>query len=164
VQSLRPQFAFWRNEVEFHRRGLLRFATAAVALPALTSGARALDYPTRPIHMMVGIPAGLAPDIVARLFGAALSERFGQPLVVENRTGSGGIIAAQAIAGAPADGYALLLVISGYASGGALYPNIAFNFVHDIAPVAYLGTSPFVMSVPASFPAKTVPEFIAYAK
>jgi tripartite-type tricarboxylate transporter receptor subunit TctC len=114
--------------------------------------------------MLVGIPAGLAPDVVARLLGAALSERFGQALVVENRTGSGGIIAAQAVASAPADGYSLLLVISGYASGGALYPNIAFNFVRDIAPVAYLGTSPFVMSVPPSFPAKTVPEFIAYAK
>jgi tripartite-type tricarboxylate transporter receptor subunit TctC len=114
--------------------------------------------------MLVGIPAGLAPDVVARLVGSALSERFGQALVVENRTGSGGIIAAQAVASAPADGYSLLLVISGYASGGALYPNIAFNFVRDIAPVAYLGTSPFVMSVPPSFPAKTVPEFIAYAK
>jgi len=93
-----------------------------------------------------------------------LSERFGQPIIVENRPGSGGIIGAQTVARAPADGHTLLLVLSGYASGAALYPNIAFNFVRDIAPVALVGSVPYLMSVNPSFPAKTVLEFIAYAK
>ena len=150
--------------MKFHRREFLHFATGAIALPALTSRAAALDYPTRPIRMLVGIPPGLAPDIVARLIGSPLSERFSQPVVVENRPGSGGIIGAQTVARAPADGQTLLLVISGYASGGALYPNIPFNFVRDIAPVAFIGSVPYVMSAHPSFPAKTVPEFIAYAK
>ena len=146
------------------RRQFLHLAAGAAAQPAVSRFAWAQPYPSRPIRIVVGIPAGLAPDIVARFIGAPLSERFGQPVVVENRPGSGGIIGAQTVARAPADGHTLLLVISGYASGAALYPNIPFNFVRDIAPVAFVGSVPYVMSVNPSFPANTLPEFIAYAK
>ena len=150
--------------MKIHRREFLYLTTGAVLLSALRSGAAALDYPTRPIRIVVGIPAGLAPDVVARLIGSALPDRLGQPVVVENRVGSGGIVGAQAVTRSPADGYTLLLVISGYASGGALYPHIDFDFVRDIAPVALVGRVPYVMSVAPSFPAKTVTEFITYAK
>src|SRR5215203_6931000 len=146
------------------RRKTLHLAIGAAALPFATHVARAQAYPTRQVRIIVGLPAGLAPDILARLIGPALSERYGQPVVVENRPGSGGIIGAQTVARAPADGHTLLLVLSGYASGGALYPKLAFNFVRDIAPVALIGSVPYLMCVTPSFPAKTVPDLIAYAK
>jgi tripartite-type tricarboxylate transporter receptor subunit TctC len=147
-----------------HRREFLHLTLAVAALPAMGRIARAQAYPMRQVKIVVGLPPGLAPDIVARLIGPSLSDRFGQSVIVENRPGSGGIIGAQTVARAPADGHTLLLVLSGYASGGALYPNIPFNFVRDIAPVALIGSVPYLMCVNPSFPAKTVPEFIAYAK
>jgi len=146
------------------RRQFLQIAVSVVTLPQQTYVAAALDYPSRPIRIIVGIPAGLAPDVAARLVGPPLSERFGQPVVVENRPGAGGVIGAQAVASAPPDGNTLLLIISGYAASAALYPNLALNFSRDIAPVAFIGHTPFVMAVNPSFPARTVPEFIPYAK
>ena len=146
------------------RRQFLQMAARAVAIRAQISVAVALDYPTRPVHMIVGIPAGLAPDVAARLIGPPLSERLGQPVVIENRPGAGGVIGAQVVGSSPPDGTTLLLVISGYAASAALYPKTAFNFVRDIVPVAFIGSTPFLMSVNPSFPAKTIPEFITYAK
>ena len=113
---------------------------------------------------MVGLPAGLQPDIVARLVAQGLSERLGQPVVVENRPGAGGNIATELIVRAPPDGYLLLLTIASDAFNASLYSNLTFNYVRDIAPVAMICTTPFVMVVNPSVPAKTVPEFIAYAK
>src|SRR6185369_18034452 len=133
-------------------------------LPAQICSAAALDYPARPVHIVVGIPPGLAPDVAARLIGPALSERFGQPVIVENRPGAGGVIGAQAVSSAAPDGHTLLLVLSGYAASASLYPSTTFNFVRDIAPVAIIGNTPYLMMVNQSFPAKTVSEFIAYAK
>jgi len=146
------------------RRQFLQIAVSVVTLPQQTYVVAALDYPSRPIRIIVGIPAGLAPDVAARLVGPPLSARFGQPVVVENRPGAGGVIGAQAVASAPPDGNTLLLIISGYAASAALYPNLALNFSRDIAPVAFIGHTPFVMAVNPSFPARTVPEFIPYAK
>ena len=146
------------------RRQFLQMAARAVAIRAQISVAVALDYPTRPVHMIVGIPPGLAPDVAARLIGPPLSERLGQPIVIENRPGAGGVIGAQVVGSSPPDGTTLLLVISGYAASAALYPKTAFNFVRDIVPVAFIGSTPFLMSVNPSFPAKTIPEFITYAK
>ena len=143
----------------------LRLLLAVVALVMTVSCLAYADaWPTRPIKLVVGIPAGLAPDVAARLVGPPLSERLGQPIVIENRLGAGGIIGAQAVASAPPDGNTLLLIISGYAASAALYPKLSFNFVRDIAPAAIIGSTPYVMTVNPSFPAKTVPEFIAYAK
>ena len=105
------------------RRRFLQLAASAVTLPTQIFTAAALDYPTRPVHIMVGIPPGLAPDIAARLIGPALSERFGQPVIVENRPGAGGVIGAQAVSSAAPDGHTLLLVLSGYAASAALYPS-----------------------------------------
>ena len=124
------------------RRQFLQIAVSVVTLPQQTYVAAALDYPSRPIRIIVGIPAGLAPDVAARLVGPPLSARFGQPVVVENRPGAGGVIGAQAVASAPPDGNTLLLIISGYAASAALYPNLALNFSRDIAPVAFIGTHP----------------------
>ncbi|MGO9699885.1 MAG: Bug family tripartite tricarboxylate transporter substrate binding protein [Xanthobacteraceae bacterium] len=146
------------------RRKFLHLAAGAAVLPTLSRGASALDYPTRPVHIIVDIPAGLAPDVVARLVGPPLSQRLGQPVVIENRPGAGGNIGAEAVVRAQPDGYTLLVMISGNAANAALYPQLDFNFVRDIAPVAFLGATPLVMSVNPSFPAKTVPEFIVYAK
>jgi tripartite-type tricarboxylate transporter receptor subunit TctC len=139
-------------------------AAGAAALPAFPDAAAALDYPTRPVHMIVDLPAGLAPDVMARLVSAPLSERLGQPIVIENRPGAGGNIGAEVVVRAPPDGYTLLAMISGNAASGALYPNLDFNFIRDIAAVAFLGYTPFTMVVNPSVPAKTVAEFIAYAK
>jgi tripartite-type tricarboxylate transporter receptor subunit TctC len=146
------------------RRNFIRLAAGAVALSALPRIARAQAYPSRPVQIIVDLPAGLAPDVAARLIGPALSDRLGQPVVIDNRPGAGGNIGAEAVVRAPPDGYTLLLAISGNAANAALYPTLTFNFVRDIAPVAFIGTTPFVMSVNPSFPAKTVPEFITYAK
>ncbi len=146
------------------RREFLKFAATAVTLPAQIYPAAALQYPTRPVHIVVGNPPGLAPDIAARLIGPALSERFGQPVIVENRPGAGGVIGAQAVSSAAPDGHTVLLMLSGYAASAALYPSTTFNFVRDIAPVAFIGNTPYLMMVNQSFPSKTVSEFIAYAK
>ena len=145
------------------RRKFLHLATAA-ALPSLTGIANALGYPTRPVHIVVGFPAGGAPDIIARLIGQWLSERLGQQFLVDNRPGAAGNIGTEIVAKAPPDGYTLLLAVSTTAVNAALYTNLNFNFIRDVAPVASIGGTPFVMAFNPSFPAKTIPEFIAYAK
>jgi tripartite-type tricarboxylate transporter receptor subunit TctC len=125
---------------------------------------RAQAYPTRPVRLVLTTTSGGPADAVARPIGQWLSERLGQPVVIENRPGAGGNIGVEAVVRAPADGYTLLLVATGHASNATLYDNLNFNFIRDIAPVASLIRGPFVMVVNASFPAKTVPELIAYAK
>ena len=146
------------------RRRFLHLAASAVALPAFSHTARAQAYPTRPVQMIAMFPAGSAPDIIARLAGQWLSERLGQQFVIENRPGFGGNIATEFVVRAPPDGYTLLMPVSTNAVNAALYPNLNFNFIRDIAPVAGIANAPFVMVVPFIIPAKTVPEFIAYAK
>ncbi len=145
------------------RRSFLHLAGAA-ALAALPRVGRAESYPTRSVQMIVDLPAGLAPDVAARLIAPALSQRLGQSVVVENRPGAGGNIGAEYVVRAAPDGYTLLAAISGNAVNGALYPKLSFNFARDIAPVAFVGYTPFVLAVTPSFPAKTAAEFIAYAK
>jgi tripartite-type tricarboxylate transporter receptor subunit TctC len=139
-------------------------AASAAALSPFSRIAYAQSYPTRPVQIIVDLPAGLAPDVAARLIAPPLSERLGQAVVVENRPGAGGNIGAEAVVRAAPDGYTLLLVISGNAVNATLYPNLNFDFLRDIAPVAFIGVTPFVLAVHPSFPAKTIPEFIAYAK
>src|SRR5215813_7142025 len=147
-----------------HRRQFLHVAAGAAALPAVSRIATAQTYPTRPVRIIVGLPAGLATDILARLVGQSLSERLGKQFIVENRPGAGGNLATEAVVRAPADGYTLLQVNSGNAVNASLYANLNFNFIRDITPVACVARTPFVMVVNPSSPAKTVPEFIAYAK
>jgi len=147
-----------------HRRQFLHLAAGAAALPAVSRVARAQAYPARPVRFVVGFPAGGSPDIIARLAGQWLSERLGQQFVIENRPGFGGNIATEFVVRAPPDGYTLLMPVSTNAVNATLYPNLSFNFVRDIAPVARIANAPFVVLVPLSFPAKTLPEFIAYAK
>jgi tripartite-type tricarboxylate transporter receptor subunit TctC len=144
------------------RRRFLQLAASVAALPA--SLVRAQAYPARPVRVIVGLPAGGTPDIYARLIAEWLSERLGQPFVVENRPGASGNIATELVVRAVPDGYTLLLVIAPNVINATLYPDLKFNFIRDTAPVASIGGSPFVMVVNPSFPAKTVPEFIAYAK
>jgi tripartite-type tricarboxylate transporter receptor subunit TctC len=146
------------------RRNFLHLAAGAAALPALSRFAWAQAYPTRPVRLIVGFGAGSAPDIIARLMGQWLSERLGQPFVIENRPGAGGTIATEAVVRAPADGYMLLLVSSANAVNAALYDKLNFNFIRNVAPVAIIVRQPLVMAVHPSVPAKTVPEFIAYAR
>ena len=146
-----------------HRR-VLRLAAAAGALPAISRIAWAQAYPTRPVRIIVGFAAGGAPDILARLIGQGLSERLGQQFIVENRPGAGTNIATEAVVRAPPDGYALLQFGPSSAINATLYKKLNFNFTHDIAPVASMVRIPIVMLVNPSLPAKTVPEFIAYAK
>jgi tripartite-type tricarboxylate transporter receptor subunit TctC len=146
------------------RRKFFHLAAGATVCTAASPGAIAQTYPTRPVRIIVGFAAGGAPDILARLFGEWLSERLGQPFVVENRTGAGGNIATEAVVQAPPDGYTLLLTSVGNAVNASLYDNLNYNFLRDIAPVAGISREPLAMEVHPSFPAKTVPEFIAYAK
>ena len=146
------------------RRNFLRLAAGAAALPAVSRFAWAQTYPTRPVRIIVGFAPAGAGDIVARLMGQWLSERLGQPFVVENRPGANGNIAAQAGVRAPADGYTLLMVSSANAANAALYDKLSFNFLRDIAPVAGIIRTPYVMAVNPTVPAETIPEFIAYAK
>jgi tripartite-type tricarboxylate transporter receptor subunit TctC len=124
----------------------------------------ALDYPTRPVRFVVGFPAGSATDIVGRLMAQSLSERFGQQFIVENRPGAGSNIAAEAVVRADPDGYTLLQAASPNAINATLFSNLGFNFIRDIAPVVGIFQYPYVMVVNSAVPAKTVPEFIAYAK
>jgi tripartite-type tricarboxylate transporter receptor subunit TctC len=146
------------------RREFLHLAAAAATLPAVSSIALAVDYPTRPVHLIVGFPAGLAPDIIARLIGAPLSQRLGQPVVVDNRPGAGSNIGTEIVATARPDGYTLLEVTATNTVNATIYDNLTFNFIRDIAPVASIGLGAFVMVVNSVVPAKTVPEFIAYAQ
>ena len=146
------------------RRRLLHLVMGAIALAAVSTIANAQSYPTRPVRLIVGQAAGSGSDIIARLIGQHLSDQLGQPFVVENRPGAGGKIAAEAVARAPPDGYTLLLITSTNAINAALYDKLNFNFIRDIRPIASIIRSPLVMEVSPSFPAKTVSEFIAYAK
>jgi tripartite-type tricarboxylate transporter receptor subunit TctC len=147
-----------------HRRRFLHLAAGAAALPAVTRIAWAQAYPSRPVRIVVGFAAGGPADIVARLIAQWLSERLGQPFVVENRTGAATNIAAEAVARSPPDGYTLLFVTSANAVNTTLYEKLSFNLSRDIVPVASLMRAPSVLEVNPSVPAKTVPEFIAYAK
>jgi tripartite-type tricarboxylate transporter receptor subunit TctC len=146
------------------RRKFLHLAAGAVALPAVSRIALAQTYPTRPVRWIVGYPPGGATDIAARLMGQWLSERLSQPFVIENRPGASGNIGTQAVVNAAPDGYTLLLVNAGNAINATLYDNLSFNFIRDIAPVASIVRVPLVMQINPSVPAKTVPEFINYAK
>ena len=146
------------------RRHFLRLAASAVALPAAPWLAAADDYPSRPVHLIVAFPPGGGADIVARIIGQALSERLGQSFVIENRPGAGANIAAELVVRAPPDGYTLLQIISAVATNPWLYQNLSFDFIRDIRPVATTTRSAFVMVVNPDFPAKTIPEFIAYGK
>jgi tripartite-type tricarboxylate transporter receptor subunit TctC len=146
------------------RRQFLYMAAGAVATPAISPVARAQGYPTRPVRLMVGDAPGGAPDIVARLMGKWLSEGFGQQIVVENRPGAGNTIAMDIVAKAPPDGYTLALVGTSAATSATLYQNLSYDLVRDFAPVAGLVRGPLVMVVDPGFPAKTVAEFIVYAK
>src|SRR5215831_8526727 len=134
------------------RRKFLHLAAGAAALPALSRTARAQSYPAQPIHLIVTFAAGTAPDIIARLIGQWLSERIGQQFVIENRPGFGGNIATEYVVRAPPDGYTLLMPVSTNAVNATLYPNLSFNFIRDIAPVASVANAPFVVIVPPSFP------------
>jgi len=146
------------------RRKFLHLAAGTAASPVLPRSASALDYPTRPIHLVVGFFAGGLSDILARLIAQALSERLGQQVVVDDRPGAGSNLATEIVARAPGDGYTLLLVPFTATINATLYDNLNFNFVRDIAPVATISSTPGVMVVNLSLPARTLPEFIAYAK
>ncbi len=146
------------------RRRFLHLAAGAVALPALSHTASAQSYPAKPVRLVVQVPAGSAPDIIARVVAQGLSDRLGQPVVIDNRPGASGNIATEAVVRAPADGYTLLLAMSANAINASLYNNLRFSFVRDTAPVALIGPIPLVMEVNPQVPATTVPEFIAYAK
>lgn len=150
--------------MELVRRQFLRLAGATVAAPAFSSFALAQAFPARPVRILVGFGAGGSPDITARLIAQWLSERLGQQFIIENRPGAGGNIAAEAALRAPADGYTLLWVAAANAVSATLSDKLNFDFVRDIAPVASITRGPQVMEVNPSFPAKTVPEFIAHAK
>ena len=146
------------------RRQFLHLAAGAVALPALSRIAWAQAYPTRPVRIVVGFPPGTSSDITARLIAEWLSRRLGQQVLVENRTGAGTNIAAETVVQASPDGYSLLWVTQTNAINATLYESLNFNFIRDIAPVAGVIRVPTVMMINPSVPAKTVPEFIAYAK
>jgi len=146
------------------RRQFLHLATGAVAFSTVSSRARAQSYPTRPVRIIVGFPAGGPTDIVARLIAQWLSERLDQQFVIENRPGAASNIGTEAALKAPPDGYTLLQVTSTNAVNVTFYENLNFNFATDIAPVAGIIRVPFVMELNPSVPAGTVPEFIAYAK
>jgi tripartite-type tricarboxylate transporter receptor subunit TctC len=151
--------------VKLPRRRFLRLAAAAAAvLPAVARVARAQTYPARPVRIMVPFTPGSTSDTLARLMGQWLSERLGQPIVIENRAGASGNFATEAVVRAAPDGYTLLLVTLSNAINASLYGNLAFNFIRDIAPIAGIMRTPGVMEVNPSVPAKTAPEFIAYAK
>jgi tripartite-type tricarboxylate transporter receptor subunit TctC len=152
------------HAMKLPRRKFLHLAAGAAALPALSRNARAQTYPARPVRIIVGFSPGGTADIVARLIGQWLSERLGQPFIIENRPGASSNIAVEAVVRASPDGYTLLQVVATNAINATLYDRLNFNFIRDIAPVASIARVPLVMEVNPSVPAKTVPEFIAYAK
>ena len=147
-----------------HRRQVLHLAACAAALPAVSRIARAEAYPSRPVHIIVPVSPGGALDILARLIGQWLTERLGQPFVIENRPGAGTNIGVEAVVRAPADGYTLLLIPQSVTTNATLYEMLSFDFIRDIVPIAMISSLPLVMEVDPSVPAKTVPEFIAYVK
>jgi len=147
-----------------HRRQFLHLAAGAAALPVMSRIAWAQAYPTRPVRIIVTFPPGGGTDIIARLMGQWLSERLGQPFIIENRPGAGGNIGTETVVRAPADGYTLLLAFVTNAINATFYEKLNYDFIRDIAPVGSIGRVTLVMVVNPSFPAKTVPAFIAYAK
>jgi tripartite-type tricarboxylate transporter receptor subunit TctC len=149
--------------MKLSRRTFLHVAASAATLPAVSRVASAQTYPSRPLRIIVGFAPGGSVDVVARLIGQWLSERLGQPIAVENRPGSGGNIGTAAAVGAPPNGYTLLLVTAANAINATLYEKLNFNFIRDIAPVAGISRNPLIMEVHPSVPARTVPEFVAYA-
>jgi tripartite-type tricarboxylate transporter receptor subunit TctC len=153
-----------RLVTQYPRRRILNLAAGAVALPAVSRFAWAQTFPTRPVRIIVGFPAGGNTDIIARLIGQWLNERLGQPFIIENRPGAGGNIGTEAVVRAPPDGYTLLMVGSSNVINATLYEKLNFNFIRDIAPVASIIRETIVMLVNPSVPAKTVPEFVTYAK
>jgi tripartite-type tricarboxylate transporter receptor subunit TctC len=150
--------------MKLRRRQFLQFAAGAAALPAMSRFAWAQSYPTRPVRIVVPFAPGGPTDVVARLISQWLSERLGQQFVVDNRPGAGGNIGTEAVVRVPPDGYTLLLVTPPSAINATLYAMLSFNFIRDIAPVAGIIRQPLIMQVSPSVPAKTVPEFIDYAK
>jgi tripartite-type tricarboxylate transporter receptor subunit TctC len=150
--------------MQFRRRQFLHLAAPAAAVLVAARFARAQTYPARPVRMIVPFAPGGTTDLIARLIAQRLSERFGQQFVVENRSGASTNIATQAVVRAPADGYTLLLVTPPSAINASIYKDLPFNFMRDIAPIAGAVRAPYVMEINPSVPAKTVPEFIAYAK
>jgi len=146
------------------RRQFLHLAAGTAALPAFSRSAWAQSYPSRPVHIIHGFAAGGGSDIIAHLIGQWLSDRSGQPFMVESRPGDATNIATEVVVRATADGYTLLLATSPNATNATLYQKLNFNFIRDIAPIAFIGRLANVMEVNPSFPAKTVPEFIAFAK
>jgi tripartite-type tricarboxylate transporter receptor subunit TctC len=150
--------------MRFPRRHFLHLAASAAVLPAMPRLARAQSYPSRPVRWIVGFAAGGPQDIVARLLAQQLSERLGQQFVIENRAGAGGNIGTEAVVRSPPDGYTMLMIGPSATINATLYDNLSFVFLRDIAPVASIIRTSNVMEVHPSFPAKTVPEFIAYAK
>jgi tripartite-type tricarboxylate transporter receptor subunit TctC len=163
-QAFHPQTAIRPPAKVFGRRRFLYLAAVAAALPVLPRIAGAQPYPSRPVRIIIGWAAGSAPDTIGRLMAQWLSERFGQQFVMDNRPGATGNLATEAVVRAPADGYTLLLATVGDAISATCYDKLNFNFMRDIAPVATLVRGPGVMVVNPSFPAKTIREFIAYAK
>jgi tripartite-type tricarboxylate transporter receptor subunit TctC len=146
------------------RRDFLTLAAGAATLPALPRFARGADYPTRPVHLLVGFPAGSGPDISARLAAQALSTRIGQEVVVDDRPGAGGNIGTEIAAKAAPDGYTLFLAVSANAINASLYKNLNFDFARDLVPVGMVALTPFVIAVNPSFPPKNLSELIALAK
>jgi tripartite-type tricarboxylate transporter receptor subunit TctC len=146
------------------RRNFLQLAAGAAGLPAVSRIARAQTYPSRPVRIIVGFAAASSPDTTARLVGQALSTRLGQQFIVENRPGAGTNIATEAVVRAPPDGYTLLWVTAVNAINATLYDKLNFNFIRDIEPVTAVVRLPNIMVVHPSVPAKSVPEFMAYAK
>ncbi len=146
------------------RRQVLSLAAASAIFPFVTSPACAEAYPARPVRIIAGFPAGGAADVAARLIGAWLQARLGQPFIIENRPGASTSLATEAVVRAPADGYMLLLTTTSNLLNGALFDDLKYDFVRDIAPVASLMLTPLVLQVNPTTPAKSVPEFIAYAK
>jgi tripartite-type tricarboxylate transporter receptor subunit TctC len=150
--------------MKLHRRQFLHLAAGAALAPAFPRAASALDYPTRPVRLVIGFAAGGPADLVARLLSQRLSERLGQAFIMENRPGAGTTIATETVVRSPPDGYTLLWTTSADTINTTLYDKLSFNFIRDIAPVASIDLLPLVMEVLPSFPAKTVAEFIAFAK
>ncbi len=150
--------------MKISRRGLLELSTGAVAVSAFGRRARAQSYPTRPVHLVLGFGPGNAPDIVARLIGQSLSERLGQPVIIENRPGAGSNVGTEAVVRAAPDGYTLLYVTTANATNATLYEQLNYNFMRDIAPVAGVIRVPNLVTVNPSLPVKSIPELIAYAK
>lgn len=150
--------------MKLYRRNFLDLCGGFAALSVLPRTASALDYPTRPVHLIVGFPAGFAPDIIGRIIAASLSERLGQQVIVDNRPGAANTIGTEIVANAAPDGYTLLAANGANAINATLYSNLNFNFIRDLEPVAGIVREPLVVTVNPSIPASTISEFIAYAK